>query len=92
MPDTGRRHHIGAAPPALTVLHEDGTSDVTRTAPIQLADQTVMQLARLAERIESEMRQAATALDFERAAHLRQEAEAARNELRRRAEEPPAQP
>jgi len=84
MPDTGRRHHIGAAPPQLLVRREDGTVDITRTAPIQLADQTEAQLAALAERIESEMSLAAAALDFERAAQLREEAAAARRELQRR--------
>ena len=62
----------------------DGTVDVTRTAPVQLADQTDAQLAALAERIESEMRRASQALDFEKAAHLREEAAAARLELHRR--------
>ena len=79
--DTGRRHHIGAAPSELVLRREDGTMVVTRTAAIQLADQTDAQLAVLAERIESEMSRAAAALEFEQAAHLREEAAAARREL-----------
>jgi UvrB/uvrC motif len=85
LPDTGRRHHIGSAPTELAVLGDDGSSAVTRTSPIQLADQTDAQLAKLAARIESEMRQAAGALDFERAAHLRDEAAATRAEQQGRA-------
>jgi hypothetical protein len=84
LPDTGRRHHIGAPPPELTVLRADGTVGVTRTAAVQLADLTDAQVTRLAERIEAEMEQAAAALDFERAGHLRDEAAAARAELERR--------
>lgn len=85
MPDTGRRHHIGAAPAELTVLREDGTVVTTRTAPVQLADLTDAQLIRLASTIDTEMAQAASALEFELAAHLREEAAAARRELERRA-------
>jgi len=77
LPETGRRHHIGAAPQQLVVRREDGSVDLTWTAPIQLADQTDAQLVALAERIESEMSLAAADLDFERAAHLREEAAAA---------------
>jgi hypothetical protein len=84
LPDTGRRHHIGAAPSELVVRREDGTMAVTWTAAIQLADQTDAQLAALARRIESDMSRAAAALEFEQAAHLREEAAAARRELQRR--------
>ena len=84
LPDTGRRHHIGSAPTELTVLRDDGSSGRTRTSPIQLADQTDAQLAKLAAQIESEMRRAADALNFELAAHLRDEAAATHSELQRR--------
>jgi excinuclease UvrABC nuclease subunit len=66
------------------VRREDGTMAVTWTAAIQLADQTDAQLAALARRIESDMSRAAAALEFEQAAHLREEAAAARRELQRR--------
>jgi excinuclease UvrABC helicase subunit UvrB len=82
--DTGRRHHIGDAPAVMTVLRADGTVGTTRTAPIQLRDKTVEQVERLAAVIETEMTDAASSLDFETAAHLRDELQAAREELARR--------
>jgi hypothetical protein len=91
-PDTGRRHHIGAAPAELVMLGvlgadgADGVTRTTRTAPIQLADLNDSQLRTLATRIESEMARAADALDFELAAHLREEAAAVHRELDRRAD------
>ena len=85
LPDTGRRHHIGAAPSQLTALREDGVVVVTRTSPVQLADQTVAQLDRLAAHIESQMSAASAALEFEKAADHREEALAVRRELQRRA-------
>jgi|GEM_PF-2309332 len=84
LPDTGRRHHIGAAPTELAVLGEAGPVRLTRTAPIQLADQTNSQLAALADQLEREMLEAASTLDFERAAYLREDAASARSELSRR--------
>jgi UvrB/uvrC motif len=88
LPDTGRRHHIGAAPAELSVLRDDGSVVTTRTAAVQLADQTDAQLARLGAKIEREMQQAADALDFEHAAWLREEVAAVRRELARRAAPP----
>jgi len=82
--DTGRRHHIGAAPPVLAVLRPDGTTGHTRTAPVQLVDQTAAQLERLAARLTEQMAGAAQRLDFEAAAEFRDEVQAARRELARR--------
>jgi hypothetical protein len=84
VPDTGRRHHIGAAPEYLTVLLPDGSTGTTRTSPGQLADRTRHQLTQLRDRIERDMARAAGALDFELAAHLRDEADTVRRELERR--------
>jgi len=39
-PDTGRHHHIGAAPELQPVLGDDGPSSVG-TSPVQLAARTV---------------------------------------------------
>jgi len=83
-PDTGRRHHIGAAPEVMTVWKPDGTISTTRTAPVQLADRSVPQLDRLLARLEREMAAAAARMDFEAAAHLRDEAEAVRRALESR--------
>lgn len=79
--DTGRRHHIGEVPAVITVIKPDGTIATTRTSALQLKDQTVGALTRLADAIEAEMRQAAAALEFELAAHLRDELDAVRREL-----------
>lgn len=73
LPDTGRRHHIGAAPAELTVLGADGTVRRTRTTPGQLADKTAPQLAGLLSTLRAEMTAAAGRLDFEEAAALRDE-------------------
>lgn len=82
--NTGRRHHIGAVPEFMPVWHPDGSVGRTRTSPAQLADRTVRQLQALLVLLEREMAAAATDLDFEQAAHLRDEAAAARDELGRR--------
>ena len=78
LPDTGRRHHIGDAPDVLPFVRPDGTVGTTRTSPIQLKDRSVAALERLQERLEKEMSAAAADLDFELAAHLRDEVEAVR--------------
>ena len=83
--DTGRRHHIGSAPAVLPVLREDGSVGATHTSRGQLADLTERQLTRLADRLESEMRRAAAAADYEEAADRRDEVAAVRQELQRRA-------
>jgi excinuclease UvrABC helicase subunit UvrB len=80
-PETGRRHHIGEVPNVVTVFKPDGTVTTTRTSLLQLRDKTVAQLHRLAKSIESDMAKAADSLDFEAAAHLRDELEAVRREV-----------
>lgn len=79
--DTGRRHHIGKVPAVLTVFTADGTVGTTRTSSMQLKDQTVARLESLAGTITAEMTRAAASLDFETAAHLRDEVESVRCEL-----------
>lgn len=79
--NTGRRHHIGEVPAVITVIKPDGTVATTRTSALQLKDQTVGALTRLADVIEAEMRQSAASLQFELAAHLRDELDAVRREL-----------
>ncbi len=86
--DTGRRHHIGSAPPVLAVLRPDGTTGITRTAPVQLIDQPAAALDRLAAELAQEMAAAADVLDFEGAAHLRDEIRAVQDEVARRGEAP----
>jgi hypothetical protein len=82
--DTGRRHHIGEVPEVVTVFKPDGTVTTTRTSLLQLRDKSVAQLQRLAKSIESDMAKAADSLEFEAAAHLRDELEAVRREVRSR--------
>ena len=81
--ETGRHHHIGAAPDLQPVLGNDGTQYVG-TSPVQLASRTVVQLQAQRARLEQQMAQAATALEFERAAHLRDDLAAVDAELTRR--------
>jgi excinuclease UvrABC helicase subunit UvrB len=79
-PDTGRMHHIGAAPEAVPVHTDDGVG-VARTTAWQLADRTVVQLRAQRETTAARMEQAAAALDFEAAAALRDELAALDAEL-----------
>lgn len=79
-PDTGRRHHIGAAPSAVPVHTDEGVA-VARATSWQLADRTVPQLRAQQEQTERAMAQAAQDLDFEAAARLRDELAAVREEL-----------
>lgn len=83
--DTGRRHHIGDAPDVMSVLRPDGTRGTTRTSPIQLADRNGARLQHLLDELLADMGRAAADLDFEGAAHLRDEVAAARAEIARRA-------
>ncbi len=83
--DTGRRHHIGDAPDVMNVIRPDGTRGTTRTSPIQLADRNDARLDQLVDELVADMERAAAALDFEGAAHLRDEVAAARAEVARRA-------
>lgn len=93
VPETGRVHHLGAAPSVMPVLGPDkaGSSHraevpatATRTAAVQLASRTRWELERLQADIGSEMATAATALDFEAAARLRDELARVQAELDRR--------
>ena len=82
--ETGRKHHLGAAPELMPVWLPDGTITTTRTSAAQLADQTVAQLTRLRTRLGAEMATAAAELDYDRAAHLRDETAAVDTEIQRR--------
>ncbi|HEX8079432.1 MAG TPA: UvrB/UvrC motif-containing protein [Jatrophihabitans sp.] len=85
--DTGRVHHLGAAPALMPVLNSDGactTETATRTAAVQLASRTRWELDRLVEDISAEMAGASAALDFELAGRLRDELARVRAELDRR--------
>ena len=83
-PETGRRHHIGDAPAVMSVLRPDGSVGTTRTSPVQLADRNDAQLVRLGEDLARDMARAAAAMEFEDAAHLRDEVAAVRAEQERR--------
>lgn len=83
--DSGRVHHLGAAPPVMPVLHEGGAESTTRTAAVQLASRTRWELEQLLADITSEMAAAAAALDFERAGRLRDDLAQVQEELDRRA-------
>lgn len=82
-PETGRHHHIGAAPELQPVLGEDGSSYVG-TAQVQLAARTVAQLQAQAERVRADMATAAAELRFEDAAALRDDLGLVEAELARR--------
>lgn len=82
-PETGRHHHIGAAPERQPLLGEDG-AEYVETADVQLAERTVAQLERQRDRVRARMTEAAEALDFERAARLRDAVGAVEGELERR--------
>jgi excinuclease UvrABC helicase subunit UvrB len=82
-PETGRHHHIGAAPERQPVLGEQGPSYVG-TSAVQLAARTVAQLQAQRARLERDMAAAAEALRFEQAAHLRDELDRVDAELARR--------
>lgn len=82
-PDTGRHHHIGAAPERQPVLGEQGTSFVG-TSPVQLAGRTVAQLQAQRARLERDMAAAAQQLRFEEAAVLRDDLDRVDAELARR--------
>ena len=82
-PETGRHHHIGAAPERQPQLGDDGAQYV-ETAAVQLAERTVAQLQAQRERLRTAMATAAQELDFERAAQLRDALAAVDAELARR--------
>jgi len=82
-PETGRHHHIGAAPELQPLLGDSG-SEYVETAAVQLAERTVAQLERQRDRTRERMAQAAADLDFESAARLRDALAAVEGELLRR--------
>lgn len=82
-PETGRHHHIGAAPERQPLLGEDGSAYVT-TSDVQLAARTVAQLEQQRDRTEREMAAAAADLRFEDAARLRDDLSRLTVELARR--------
>jgi excinuclease UvrABC helicase subunit UvrB len=81
--ETGRHHHIGAAPEIQPLLGDDGMQYVG-TSPVQLASRTVVQLQAQRDRLARDMASAAEALEFERAAALRDDVAAVETELARR--------
>ncbi len=96
--ETGRVHHLGAAPAVMPVLggdnpagaaepaEEAGTAATgsTRTAAVQLASRTRWELDQLLAELQAEMAGAAGALDFETAARLRDEVARVQAEVDRR--------
>ena len=68
--ETGRHHHIGAAPDLQPVLDEQGMKYV-QTSDVQLAARTLAQLAEQRARVEGQMTAAAADLRFEDAGRLR---------------------
>ncbi len=82
--ETGRHHHIGAAPDLQPMLGEDGNEYVT-TSDVQLAQRTVVQLGQQRDRTAHEMAAAAADLRFEDAARLRDDLSRVEAELARRA-------
>ena len=81
--ETGRHHHIGAAPDLQPVLGDDGMQYVG-TSPVQLASRTVAQMQQQRARLDRQMAEAAGALEFEEAASLRDDLAAVDAELARR--------
>jgi hypothetical protein len=85
--DTGRVHHLGAAPRLMPVLEGDGAGSsqtATRTAAVQLASRTRWELDQLRADTDAERAAAAAALDFEQAGRLRDELARVEAELDRR--------
>ena len=83
-PETGRHHHIGAAPERQPLLGEDG-AEYVETSAVQLAERTVKQLEQQRDRCTQRMAAAAADLDFEEAARQRDALTAVTAELARRA-------
>ena len=88
-PETGRHHHIGAAPELQPVLGDDGSSYVG-TAQVQLAARTLAQLQAQADRLRAAMAEAAADLRFEDAARLRDDLGRVEGELAGRGPAPGA--
>ena len=81
--ETGRHHHIGAAPERQPLHDEDGVS-LVGTAAVQLASRTVAQLRQQRASTARDMAAAAADLRFEDAARLRDDLAALDAELARR--------
>ena len=81
--ETGRHHHIGAAPDQQPVFGDEGMQYV-ETADVQLAERTVGQLEEQRARVERDMTSAAADLRFEDAARLRDDLARVDAELARR--------
>ena len=81
--ETGRHHHIGAAPERQPLLTDDGAV-LIGTSAVQLASRTVAQLRKQRADVEQAMARAATELRFEDAARLRDDLAAVDGELERR--------
>ena len=81
--ETGRHHHIGAAPEQQPLLTDEGAT-LIGTSAVQLAGRTVAQLRDQRGRIERQMAAAAEDLRFEDAARLRDDLAAVDAELGRR--------
>ena len=81
--ETGRHHHIGAAPERQPMLTEDGAT-LIGTSAVQLASRTVAQLREQRAHTERDMAAAAADLRFEDAARLRDDLAALDAELQRR--------
>ena len=81
--ETGRHHHIGAAPERQPLLTDEGAT-LIGTSAVQLASRTVAQLQDQRERTVRGMEQAAQELRFEDAARLRDDLAALDGELERR--------
>ena len=81
--ETGRHHHIGAAPERQPLLTDDGAT-LIGTSAVQLASRTVAQLVQQRDRAQKDMAAAAAELRFEDAARLRDDVSAVEAELSRR--------
>lgn len=87
-PETGRHHHLGGAPERMP-LHDSTRPDdgarYTETTAVQLASRTVPQLQAQRASLADVMAEASAALDFERAAAVRDDLTRVDAELARRA-------
>lgn len=81
--ETGRHHHIGAAPERQPMLTDEGAT-LIGTSSVQLASRTLAQLQQQRARTERDMTAAAADLRFEDAARLRNDLAALDAELERR--------
>lgn len=88
--ETGRHHHIGAAPDRQPLLGEDGLTYVG-TSDVQLAGRTLAQLEAQRTQVAAAMAAAATELRFEDAARLRDDLTRLDAERSRRAPSAPTE-